>query len=79
MLFPFPSRENTTNAAAKRCRIWFLALTEGLAVGALILGGIGLVGTHQDSIQGAVILAVAVVSAGLNGAFDALVCIVIHR
>ena len=35
-------------------------------------------GTHQDLIQGAVVLVLAVVSAGLDGAFDALVCMAIH-
>ena len=35
-------------------------------------------GTHQDLIQGAVVLALAVVCALLNGAFDGLVCIAIH-
>ena len=53
-------------------------LAEGLAVGALILGGVGLVGTHQNPIQGAVVLGVAVVSAGLDGAFDALVGMAVH-
>ena len=53
-------------------------LAEGLAVGALILGGVGLVGAHQNPVQGAVVLGIAVVSAGLNGAFDALVGIGVH-
>ena len=57
----------------------FLLLAEGLAVGALILGGIHLVGTHQNLVQRAVVLAGAVISALLNGAFDALVCIVVHN
>jgi hypothetical protein len=55
-----------------------LLLAERLAVGTLIHSGIGLMGTHQNPIQGAVVLAVAVVSALLNGAFDALVCMAIH-
>ena len=55
------------------------SLAERLAVGALILGRICLVGANQDPVQGAVILAVAVISAGLNGAFDALVSIVVHK
>ena len=55
-----------------------LLLAEGLAVGALILGRINLVGAHQNPVQGAVVLGVAVVSAGLNGAFDALVCMAVH-
>ena len=35
-------------------------------------------GTHQDSVQRAVVLAVAVVGAGLNGAFNALICMAVH-
>jgi hypothetical membrane protein len=55
-----------------------LLLAEGLAVGALVLGGICLVGTHQNPVQGAVILAVAMIGAGLDGAFNALVCMAVH-
>ena len=51
---------------------------EGLAVGALVLSGVSLVGAHQDTIQGAVVAVGAVVSALLNGAFDALVSLTIH-
>ena len=54
------------------------ALTEGLTVSALIHSRIGLVGTHQDPVQGAIVLVIAVVSALLDGAFDALVCVVVH-
>ena len=35
-------------------------------------------GAHQDSIQGAVVFGIAVVSALLNGAFDALICLAAH-
>ena len=56
-----------------------LLLAEGLAVGALIHGGIGLMGTNHDLIQGAVVLGVAVVCAGLDGAFNALVGMAIHN
>jgi hypothetical protein len=55
-----------------------LLLAEGFAVGALILGGVHLVGTHQDLIQGAVVLVTAVVGALLDGALDALVGMTIH-
>jgi len=37
------------------------------------------VGTHQDPIQRAVVLVLAVVCALLNGAFDALVGIAVHK
>ena len=35
-------------------------------------------GAHQNPLQGAVVLAVAVVSAGLNGALNALVGMTVH-
>ena len=54
-------------------------LAEGLAVGALIHGGVHLMGAHQNAIQGAIVLAVAVVCALLHGAFDALVGVAFHR
>ena len=56
-----------------------LLLAEGLAVGALVLGGIHLVGTHQDPVQRTVVLILAVISALLDGAFDALVGMAIHK
>ena len=35
-------------------------------------------GAHQNLVQRAVVLGIAVVSAGLDGAFDALVCMTVH-
>ena len=35
-------------------------------------------GAHLNLVQRAVVLGVAVVSAGLDGAFDALVCMAVH-
>ena len=55
-----------------------LLLAEGHTVGALVHGGIGLVGAHGDPVQGAVVCILAVVSALLNGAFDALVGMTAH-
>ena len=78
MLSPDSSRQKAaaaTAAAAARS----LLLTEGLAVGALILGRICLVGTHQNPVQRTVVLVLAVVSAGLDGAFNALVCMTVHN
>lgn len=49
------------------------ALAEGFAVGALVLGGVVLVGAHQDLVQGAVVLLAAVVGALLHGAGNAVV------
>ena len=60
------------------CRRRMLLLAEGFAVGALIHGRILLVGAHQDAVQGAVVFGIAVVSALLNGALDALVCLIVH-
>ena len=55
-----------------------LLFAEGLAVGTLVLGGVALMGAHQNPVQGAVVLLVAVVCAGLHGAFNALVCVAVH-
>ena len=56
-----------------------LFLAEGHAVGALIHSGIHLVGTNQDFVQGTVVLMAAMVGALLDGAFDALVCMTVHK
>lgn len=67
-----------------RCRVRqrfkpSLLLTEGLAVGALIHSGIGLVGAYLDLIQAAVILAVTVVHALGNSTGNGLICIAVHN
>ncbi len=51
--------------------------TEGLAVGALLLGRVDLMGTDLDFIQRTVILTAAMVGALAHGAGDALVGIVV--
>jgi hypothetical protein len=56
-----------------------LLLPEGLAVGALIHCRILFVRANQNAVQGAVVFGIAVISALLNGAFDALVCLAVHR
>ena len=56
-----------------------LLLAERLAVGALVHSRVGFVGTDHDPVQGAVILGVAVISALLDGAFNALVGMAVHR
>lgn len=56
-----------------------LLLAEGFAVGALVNSGVGLVGAYQDLIQGAVVFALAVVCALMDGALNTLVCIAIHN
>ena len=56
-----------------------LLLAEGHAVSALVHGRVCLVGAHQDAVQRAVVLAVAVIRTGLDSAFNALVCIMVHN
>ena len=55
-----------------------LLSAEGLAVGALLIGGVHLMGAHLNVLQRAVVLGVTVIGALLNGAGDALVCVAIH-
>ena len=58
--------------------LYTLLLTEGLAVGALVHGGVRLMGTYQNPIQGAEVCVLAMMGALLNGALNALVCMAIH-
>ena len=58
---------------------FLLLLAEGLAVGALVNSGIGLMGTNQNALQGAEIGILTVVLALLNGTLNALVCMAIHN
>ena len=55
-----------------------LLLAEGLAVGTLVHGGVSLVSTNQDPLQGTVVGIIAMVSTLMNGALDALVCMAAH-
>lgn len=52
---------------------------KGLAVGALVLAGVCLMGTNQDAVQRAVVLVLAMVSTLLNGAFDAFIGMTVHN
>lgn len=54
------------------------ALAEGHAVGALVHGGVTLMGADMDLVQRTVIFCIAVVGAGDDGTFDALVSMTIH-
>ena len=56
-----------------------LLLAEGHAVGALVNSRVCLVGADQNAVQRAVVFAVAVVCALLDGTFDGLVCMTIHN
>ena len=55
-----------------------LLLAEGLAVGALVHGGIHLMGADHNAVQRAVVLILTVMGALTDGAFDALVSIAVH-
>ena len=56
-----------------------LLLPEGHAVGALVLGGVFLVGTDLDAVQGAVVFTLAVVGTLMDGTFDRLVGMAVHK
>ena len=58
---------------------FILLLAERLAVGALILSGIHLMGAHQNTLQGAEVCVLAVMLALLNSTFNALICMTIHK
>ena len=57
--------------AAEAARASLLA--EGQAVGALVLGGVALMGAHHDPVQGTVVGVLGVVGTLLDGTLDALV------
>ena len=59
----------------RRGRLFF---PERHAIGALIHGGIGLMGAYHDFVQRAVVGLIAVIGAVVNGTFNALVCFAIH-
>ena len=59
-------------------RSFSLLLAEGHAVGALIHGGVALMGTDQNAVQSTVILILAVVCTLVNSALNALVSLVVH-
>ena len=54
------------------------ALTEGLAVGALVHGRVGFMGAYQNPVQRAVVLVLAMMGALLDGAFDTFVGMTVH-
>ena len=76
LLFPLFVKKRKATAVA--VALEGLLLAERLAVGALIHGGIQLVGAHQNPIQGAVIFGIAVIGTLLDGAFDALIGLAAH-
>ena len=56
-----------------------LLLPEGLTVGALIHGGIHLMGANQNFVQRAVVLVLTVMGTLLDGAFNRLIGMTIHK
>ena len=56
-----------------------LLLAEGLTVGALVHGRVHFMGTNQNMIQRAVVLALAVMGTLMDGTLDTLVCVAIHN
>ena len=73
------SSRKTAAASAAAAVSWSLLLAERLAVGALVIRGIHLVGANQDFVQRAVVLMAAVMGALLDGTFDTLVCVTVHK
>jgi len=55
-----------------------LFLAEGHTVGALVHSGVAFVCANQNAIQSAIVGVLTVVSALMNGTFNALVCFTIH-
>ena len=70
---PAPLRTPVRNDSASSL------LAEGLAVSALIHGGICLMGAYQDPLQRAKVGILAVMGALLDSTLNALVCMTIHR
>ena len=73
----FP-RKKKRIAAAKAAATIPLLLAEGLAVSALVHGGVTLMGANQDPVQGAIVCLIAMMGALCYGTFDALVCVTVH-
>ena len=77
-IFPLFRQEKNRKRRHIAAAVGDLLLAEGHAVGALILGGVLLMGANLNALQRAVVLGVTVVGAALHGAGDALVCVAIH-
>ena len=58
---------------------FFLLLNEGQTVGALVHGGIALMGTDLDFVQRAVILHGTMVYTLIDRTFNGLVCLIVHH
>ena len=78
LFLPLTVKTKTAAECSAAAKGLCLLLAEGLAVGALVHGRVGLVGADQNLVQGAVVLTLAVVCALLNGTFDGLICIAVH-
>ena len=65
------------NTAANRD--FALLLAEGHAVGALILSGVCLVGTHSDAVERTVVFLLTVMGTLADSTFDGLVGMAVHK
>lgn len=74
----FANKKYEKSKAAAIAAAVFLLLAEGLAIGTLVNRGIGLMGAHQNAIQGTEIGIITVISTLLYCAFNALVCMAVH-
>ena len=71
-------KQNCGSFRCRGCPVQLL-LAEGHAVGALVHGGIHLMGANQNLVQGAVVLVAAMMGALSDGTFDTLVSMAIHN
>ena len=78
-VFPCCRQEKKKRATAFAAAHGKLLSAEGLAVGALLVGGVHLVGAHLNTIQRTIIGGVAVIGTLLDSTGDTLVCVAIHN
>ena len=78
LFLPLTVKTKTAAECSAAAKGLCLLLAEGLAVGALVHSGVGLVSTHHNTVQGAVVCIIAVVSALSNGTFNTLISITVH-
>ena len=76
---PFYGGDSCTGGTPARNDSVLSLLTEGLAVSTLIHGGVGLMGTYQNPLQGAEVCILAVMGTLLDSTLNALVCMTIHN
>ena len=77
-IFSRESSEKRKGTAGFPFKCGSLLSAEGHAVGALLHGRIAFVGAHQNLVQGAVVLALAVMGALTDGALHTFVGMTVH-